>query len=136
MEGMTNLTSTQRAEFKLDLAAKPYSVTLWGSNPDTTDNDDCWTGDEFATREEAIACYRALVMFPTEGQLAKACGYDWEHVMLDGPDVHEVSANPDQATQRRHRRERTGSDADWQREQATQAGMAFGCDGYNDAMGW
>jgi hypothetical protein len=23
---------------------KRYSVTLWGSNPDETDNDDCWTG--------------------------------------------------------------------------------------------
>ena len=27
-------------------------------------------------------------------------------------------------------------DDDWQREQAMQAGMAFGCDGYNDMMGY
>lgn len=27
-------------------------------------------------------------------------------------------------------------DDDWRREQAMQAGMAFGCDGYNDAMGY
>ena len=28
------------------------------------------------------------------------------------------------------------ADDDWQREQATQMGMAYGCDGFNDAMGW
>ena len=46
-------TSTARGEFTHGFA-KPYTVTLWGSNPDETDNDDCWTGVDFATREEAI----------------------------------------------------------------------------------
>ena len=55
---------------------------------------------------------------------------------IDGPDVHEVTANPDQTTQRRHRRESARTDREWQREIAHQAGMSFGCDGYNDAMGY
>lgn len=117
----------------------PYSVNLWGSHPDAG-NDDCWTGDEFATLDEALACYRALSgsigNFVLAEQLDKVTGHDWEYVEIDGPDVHDVSRNPDQARQRRHRRERTRGDREWQREIAHQAGMAFGCDGYNDAMGW
>jgi hypothetical protein len=114
---------------------KPYSVTLWGSNPDETDNDDCWTGDDFATREEAIAAYRAVVMFPEDGALASVCGRGgWEFVMVDGPDIHEVTPNPDQPSCERGRRELARDDREWQRERAMQAGMAFGCDGYNDEM--
>jgi len=116
----------------------PYSVTLWGSNPDETDNDDCWTGDEFDDKEEALALYRALAgsigNFELAAKLAEACGNDWEFVLVDGPDIHEVYANPDQPTQRRHRKERERGDDDWRRERAMQAGMAFGCDGHNDAM--
>jgi hypothetical protein len=124
-------TSTQRGEF--NATNKPYSVTLWGSNPDSTDNDDCWTGAEFAAREEAVACYSAICASPTFGDLPRACGYDWEFVMVDGPDVHAVTANPDQRAQRARRRR---DDSEWNREIANQTGMAFGCDGYNDAMGW
>jgi hypothetical protein len=113
----------------------PYSVNLWGSDPDAG-NDDCWTGADFATLDQAVACYRALVMFPIEGQLSKACGHDWEFVELDGPNLHEVTANPDQVSQRRHRLDRARSDGAWRREIATQAGMSHGCDGYNEAMGW
>jgi len=117
----------------------PYSVNLWGSHPDA-ENDDCWTGEEFATFEEAAACYRDIVMFPTSGKLPKVCGYDWEYVEIDGPGLNEVTANPDQPTQRRHRHARTHArtqnDREWQREIAHQAGMSFGCDGYNGAMGY
>lgn len=116
--------------------SRPYSVTLWGSNPDETDNDDCWTGDDFATREEALACYRAIYMHPDHGPLPRACGYDWEFVMIDGPDLHEVSDNTDRRAQARRRRENRRSDAEWRREHATQAGMAFGVDGYCQAMGY
>ncbi len=124
-------TSTERGHYNSDLTAKPYSVTLWGSNPDETDNDDCWTGDEFFTLAEALTCYRAICMHPTDGKLPKACGCDWEFVMIDGPDTHEVTANPDQRTQNRRRVENA---YEWRREQAMQAGMAFGADGYNDAL--
>ncbi len=117
----------------------PYSVNLWGSHP-SAGNDDCWTGDEFATLDEALACYRALSgsigNFALAAQLDKVTGNDWEFVEIDGPDLNEVTANPDQPRQRHHRREVKRSNADWQREIAHQAGMAFGVDGYNDAMGW
>lgn len=117
-----------------------YSVDLWGSNPDETDNDDCWTGASFATIDEALELYRALAgsigNFELAAQLDKVTGHDWEFVCIDGPDVHDVSPNPDQPRQRRHRSERRRQDGEWQREHAMQTGMAFGCDGYNDAMGY
>jgi hypothetical protein len=116
---------------------KPYSVTLWGSNPDETDNDDCWTGDDYATRDEAIIAYREVVMFPEQSQLAKVCGRGgWEHIMIDGPDAHEVTRNPDRAACRRHRRELAQSDREWQRERAMEAGMLHGIEAYNDEMGY
>jgi hypothetical protein len=114
----------------------PFSVTLWGSNPDETENDDCWTGESYATRDEAVLAYRNVVMFPHLDQLVAACGNNWEFVMIDGPDTHEVTANADQPTQERHRREAARGDAEWRNERAMQAGMAFGCDGYNDEMGY
>jgi len=130
-------TSTERGEFTGDIDGKPYSVTLWGSNPDETDNDDCWTGNDFATREAAIQAYREVVMFPDESTLARVCGRGgWEFVMIDGPDAHEVTQNPDRKACARRRRELERSDAEWQRERATEAGMLHGIDAYNDEMGY
>lgn len=117
--------------------ALSYSVTLWGSNPDTTDNDDCWTGEDFATRAAAITAYRKVVMFPDGSEITRGYGRGgWEYVMIDGPDVHEVTQNPDRAACERHRRELARGDGEWRTERAMQAGMAFGCDGYNDEMGF
>ncbi len=124
-------TSTQRGHH--NTTDKPYSVTLWGSNPDETDNDDCWTGDEFLTLGEAVACYREIL---GGGAPWPSCRRGWEYIMIDGPDFHEVSPNPDRRTVLAHRREAARSDAEWRHEQAVQAGMAFGAEGYNDAMGW
>jgi hypothetical protein len=114
---------------------KPYNVDLWGSNPDETDNDDCWTGESYATKEEAVAAYREIVMRP-EAPFGRAANANFEFVVIDGPDVHDVTANPDQPSQRRRRRERAREDREWKRERAMQAGMAFGVDGYNDEMGY
>ena len=129
-------TSTERGEFTHG-HDKPYTVTLWGSNPDETDNDDCWTGDDFATREQAIACYREVVMFPDHSQIAKVCGRGgWEYVMIDGPDTHELTQNPDRPSCERRRRELERSDREWQRERAMEAGMLHGVEAYNDEMGY
>lgn len=128
-------TSTARGEFTEFTHGlnKPFSVTLWGSNPDETDNDDCWTGDSFSTREEAILAYREVVMFPDHSQLAEVCGRGgWEYVMIDGPDTHEVTQNPDRPSCERRRRELVRSDAEWRREQAMEAGMLHGIEAYND----
>lgn len=128
-------TSTERRDFT-DGLAKPFSVTLWGSNPDETDDDDCWTGDDFVTREEAIAAYREVVMFPDASQLAKVCGRGgWEYVMIDGPETHEVTQNPDRPSCESHRRELDRSDEEWRRERAMEAGMLHGVEAYNDEMG-
>lgn len=121
-------TSTARGE---------YSVTLWGSNPDETANADCWTGDDFATREEAIKAYREVVMFPEESALAGVCGPGgWEYVMIDGPDTHEITQNPDRRACARDRRALARSNAEWQRERAMEAGMLHGVEAYNDEMGY
>ena len=130
-------TSTERGDFTHGLD-KPFSVTLWGSNPDETDNDDCWTGEDFTTREEAITAYREVVMFPDPSQLSKVCGPrgSWEYVMIDGPETHELTQNPDRPSCERRRRELERSDREWKREQAMEAGMLHGIDAYNDEMGY
>lgn len=96
-------------------AEHPYSVLGFGSHPDD-DNDDCFTGEDFATLDEARRAYLAV---PVSGVA---------FVMLDGPDVNEIR----QARKVRRR----GTDDSWEREHAMQCGMALGVDGYNDAMGW
>ena len=126
-------TSTARGDFTSSFD-KSYSVTLWGSNPDETDNDDCWTGDSFTTRAEAMEAYQSLHKWPTEG-LAEHCP-EWQFAMLDGPDIHDVMANPDVHTARRWRREMEAGDAAWKREMAMEAGMLHGVEAYNDEMGY
>lgn len=48
--------------------------------------------------------------------------------LLGALDVSEESAPASLAP--------ASDDADWRREQAIQAGMGFGVEGFNDAMGW
>lgn len=128
------MTSTEQHRANCPDCVKPYSVTLWGSNPDTTDNDDCWTGDDFATRAEAIAAYRSVVMFPEDG-LAQHLGRGgWEYVMIDGPETHEVTQNPDRPSCELRRRELARGDREWQRERAMEAGMLHGIEAYNDEL--
>lgn len=96
-----------------------YSVNLWGSHPEN-ENDDCWCGSDFATLAEATAAFN---------NPASAFKYEtnWAYVEIDGPGINEVRKNPN------YRKPRYSDDGN---EFAMQQGMAFGCDGYNDAMGY
>ena len=100
-------------------------------------NGDEQTGDDYETSAEALQAYREVVMFPDDSQLAKVCGRGgWEYVMVDGPETHELTQNPDRAACRRCRRELERSDGEWQRERAMEAGMLHGVEAYNDEMGY
>jgi len=100
--------------------ASVYTVSFWGSHPDE-ENDDCWTGEDFTSLDEAMAAFRA-----------ECQDRDVACVMIDGPDLNIIRHNPG------HRPRRRDADSyDLERsERALQAGMAFGCDGYNDEMGY
>lgn len=117
----------------------PYSITLWSSHPDEG-NDDCSTGEDYATNAEACAEYMQIAMGGSGAKLlttSEAHVYfsNWAYVMLDGPDVHLVAKNPAYSA-KRARREAREADAEWRNERANQAGMAFGCNGYNDELGY
>lgn len=113
---------------------KPYSVTTWGSHPDAG-NDDCWQGGDFASESEARIDFNLAILGDGYGVDRESTAY----IMLDGPDLREIVAfgpyHTPAAQAARARRERAEREAD-RRERAMEAGMAFGCDGYNDAMGW
>lgn len=106
----------------MDDPNKPYSVSVFGSHPDE-DNDDCWTGEDYATKDEALAAFNSEEPWIIDRDNA--------FIMIDGPDINETRPNPHFVA--KAKRPDSGS---WQREIAMQSGMAFGCDGYNDAMGW
>lgn len=100
---------------------------LWGSDPDAG-NDDCHTGDEFDTLEEALKVFEN----PTEhgGTYFRRCAGERSTVFIeiDGPDIYK---------KRRLRPDYIRVDDDeWRREIAMQAGMGMGVQAYNDAMGY
>jgi hypothetical protein len=105
----------------------PYSVDCWGSKPLT--NDDCHTGDEFATLAEAAAAFDSLVQDLEAGLTTWGCDLsNTAYVVIDGPDIHvEHPVKGYKPTK--------DSDDDWQREFAMQQGMSLGVNAYNDAMG-
>lgn len=102
----------------------PYTVDHWCSHPDQN-NDDCQTGYDFPTLAKA------------EEALEKGSqSYFVAFLELKGPDgLRKVVANPNYDAARVERENRQ-EDRDAQSEYAMQAGMAFGVEGYNDAMGW
>jgi len=106
---------------------RTYSVDAWGSNPDEG-NDDCWTGVDFDNLEEAQAFYEKA-----EGELDGAWFQLVENTLdADGRTLVEELAkrpNPDYKPE-------PDDDDDWRREIAMQAGMAGGCEAYNEVMGY
>lgn len=109
-----------------------YSLLFFITHPDLG-NDDCMTGDDFETVTEARA---ALTAWPELHPKSEV--YLCRYVMIDGPDIHEVIANPhmdERAIAASDREERQYA-KQCRREIAMQAGMAGGCEAYNDAMGF
>ncbi len=106
---------------------KEFTVSFWGSHPDD-ENDDCWTSEDFADLPEAIEAFQ---------QECDDCSVAF--VMIDGPNINQIRQNPSHRPRRQWPVELFGAafeDAAGRSERAMQAGMAFGCDGYNDEMGW
>lgn len=100
---------------------KPYTVNLWGSHPDE-DNDDCWTGDDFATLEEAENVFSAWEKhFHPSNVLCTS------HLEITGPSLRRVVKVQDVPPE---------DDSDWKREIAMEAGMLHGVQAYNETMGW
>jgi hypothetical protein len=101
----------------------PYAVNHWCSHPNLQ-NDDCQTGEDFPTLEEA------------EEAFAKgSTDYAVEFIQLAGPGVGKIAPNPNYDA-RRVARERRQADREERREQAMQAGMGLGVEAYNETMGW
>jgi len=97
---------------------KAYCVNHWASHPDNL-NDDCWTGDDFDTLEEAQADY----LQNAEDGI--------QFIELDGPGVYMIRENPNYKPSKKD-----DDDADWRREIAMEAGMGMGIDAYNEVMGY
>ncbi len=103
-----------------------YTVSLWSTDPALEDSEgNCMFGKDFATQGEAESFIASL---ETNFDLAYYC--DVPFVMIDGPNLHKVSVR--ECIRPSHR----VHDNDWQREGAMQAGMAGGCEAYNDYMGY
>ena len=101
--------------------ATKCSVNLWGSNPGT--NDDCWCGEDYATPEEAWAAFNnPAEAFPAYANDATVV---FVEIRLPGFGTGTKRLRPDHAASKAPNT-----------EAAMLAGMASGCAGYNDAMGF
>lgn len=82
------------------------------------------TGEDYATLAEAEAAFEDPWSVFSRAYFCDSTAF----FVLDGPDVYRERPNPD------HKPE---PDSDvWARELAVQNGMAFGCAGYNDSLGY
>lgn len=105
-----------------------YSVNIWGCKPGM--DDCCWTGADFSSKGNALAYYHEAIRALENGERFDHYtndGKTW--VEIDGPGLHQEHKITGKVVKQ------GSDDDDWRREMAMQAGMAFGCDGYNDIMG-
>lgn len=106
-----------------------FQIEAWGSNPEAG-NDDCWCAlGEFTTRDEALAAFHEM-----NAESVKDPDIAW--VSLVVVDAQEDRLSEICSKQIRSEEEAQRDDRLWRQEQAHQAGMAFGCAGYNDVMGY
>lgn len=111
--------------------SKPYAVNLWGSHPDAG-NDDCWTGDEFDSLEEALSVYHnPFSYFTREAPTGVA------YIEIDGLTDDELKSRGLERCRKNpiHKPSRK-DDREWRSEMAHQAGMGLGIEAYNEAMGY
>jgi hypothetical protein len=110
-----------------------HTVNIWNGDP-ALGNDNCATGDDFESADKAMAVFDDPASWLKESKCAYYCGLGdptselW--VELDSPELGYRTRCFQKATRR------DNSMDEWRREQAMEAGMAFGCDGYNDVMGY
>lgn len=106
-----------------------FAVNYWGSHPDKN-NDDCWTGTDFTTRETALEHFNAGRSPSEQFDLTSPAFMTIEcmYIEIDGPGIYEVRKNP-----KFNDRERRLDDSLDRNERIMQAGMMGGCDAYNDA---
>jgi len=107
-----------------------YAVNLWFTHPDLG-NDDCLTGDHFATEWAALAAAgRVEVHFATVPD-QRHCAF----IEILGPDgMRAVIQRPDVAALARRDLALAAADRAADRSEAVmQAGMMGGVDAYNDA---
>jgi len=93
-----------------------FEVNCWGTHPEKN-NDDCYEAKEFATQKEAMD-------FTESGD----ADHSVQYFEIIGEKFYLVKKNPHFVED--------DSDREWRREIANQAGMAGGCEAYNDAMGY
>lgn len=122
----------------------PYSVELYGSDGDIHDfhdpkYDQLWEGKEFTNLEDAMAYlyrplgphdyrfYRLVCNAISKLDTPQPGDPDFIGGLWPGGDLARENENwkPDDP-----------SDDYWRKEQAMMAGMAHGCQGYNDYMGY
>jgi len=113
-----------------------HTIMLLNSNPDL-DNDDIVMSEEFEAYADAKSAYENFDLLPqgmqSEIRTAKIQGYElW--MELDSDKGYECKCISKETAEGARRRLR--EDEEWRREQAMEAGMAFGCQGYNDFMGY
>lgn len=110
-------------------ATKPYTISLWSDKPVETDT--CFVAEDFATEKEARM---GLVDLSATFHGMRKSDLDVPYIMLDGPGLQEIITRPE--TVKRYERERERHERECRNENAMQAGMVFGVQGYNDAMGY
>jgi hypothetical protein len=116
-----------------------YDVQLWGTHPDEG-NDDWWTSKSCDTWDEVLAVVaHPFETFGRDAFTSRTIAICYES--YDGPggsaQLEElITVRCSDYDAERTRREDVEFEQSCRQERAMQAGMAFGCAGYNDEMGW
>lgn len=115
----------QNTEYSVDTDPNTYTVLFWDCYPG--EDDACADSADFSDKEEAIAFFNQ-----DEHGNMYARNSPW--LELDGPDVYMIREIP--GRRERRAKEDAAFERSWRREIAMEAGMAMGCDAYNDHMGY